>query len=78
MQVDCSGSSINAGIGSHLAVAGAAEGHAVQVGVSGSSGNAGIGSHLAVASVTDAAGTHAVVVAAARWGDGLYGWQISI
>ena len=33
----------------------------------GSSIDAGIGSHLAVASVTDAAGTHAAVVAAARW-----------
>ena len=33
--------------GSHLAEAGAAEGHAGQVGGSGSSGNAGIGSHLA-------------------------------
>ena len=52
--------------GSHLAATGAAEGHAVQVACSGSSGNAGIGSHLAVASVTDAAGTHAAVVAAAR------------
>ena len=61
------GSSGNAENGSHLAGEGAAEGHAVQVDCSGSSGNAGIGSHLAVASVTDAAGTHAAVVAAARW-----------
>ena len=35
--------------GSHLAVAGAAEGHAWQVDGSGSSGNAGTGSHLAAA-----------------------------
>ena len=52
--------------GSHLAGVDAAEGHAGQVGVSGSSGNAGMGLHLAVASVTDAAGTHAAVVAAVR------------
>ena len=51
-------------------MAGAAEGHAGQVDVSGSSINAGIGSHLAVASVTDAAGTHAAVVAAVRWATG--------
>ena len=73
--MDGLGSSIDAGIGSHLAAAGAAEGHTGPVDGLGSSINAGIGSHLAAASVTGAAGTHAAVVAAARWGDG---WQISI
>ena len=43
-------------IGSHLAGADAAEGHAGQVDGLGSSGNAENGSHLAVAPVTDAAG----------------------
>ena len=52
------GSSGNAGIGSHLAGADVAEGHAGQVEGSGSSGNAGIGSHLA------GAGSMRVIV---RW-----------
>ena len=63
----------DAGNGSHLAEAGAAEGHAGQVDGLGSSINAGIGSHLAAASVTGAAGTHAAVVAAARWATGCTG-----
>ena len=41
------GGSGNAGIGSHLEAAGAAEGHAGQLEGPGGSGNAGIGSHLA-------------------------------
>ena len=43
-------------IGSHLAAADTAEGHAGQVDCSGSSGNAGTGSHLAATPVTDAVG----------------------
>ena len=43
---------------SHLAVAGAAEGHAGQVDGPGSSRNAGTGSHPEMAPVTDAAGVH--------------------
>ena len=50
------GSSGNAGTGSYLAGAYAAEGHAGQVASSGMSGNAGNGSHLAGA---DAAEGHA-------------------
>ena len=47
------GVSRSGGIGSHLAAAGAAEGHAGQVDGPGSSGNAGIGSHLAVAGAAE-------------------------
>ena len=47
------GVSQSGGNGSHLAAAGAAEGHAGQVGGSGSSGNAGIGSHLTVAGAAE-------------------------
>ena len=43
----------NAGIGSHLAGEGAAEGHAGHADGSGSSGNAGTGSHLAAADFSD-------------------------
>ena len=47
VQVGVSGSSGNAGIGSHPAEADAAEGHAGLVEGPGSSGNTGIGSYLA-------------------------------